>query len=169
MSKSRDHLNALERRLQLRERGEIKSLLLEAETIQQRLTSNNDPKNNADVLKRFAKLMGKENINGVMKLLTNNMTNGILPLDEKKLNSLKQKHPQSQPAYEETLINGEPPVIHPIIFDDINEELVRKAAIRTKGGPDPSGLDDDGWRKLLISKVFGSCISDLCKAIADFI
>ena len=169
MSKSRDHLNALERRLQLRERGEIKSLLLEVETIQQRLTSNNDPKNNADVSKRFAKLLGKENINGVMKLLINNMTNGILPLDEKKLNSLKQKHPQSQPAYEETLINGEPPLIHPIIFDDINEEVVRKATIRTKGGSGPSGLDDDGWRKLLISKVFGSCTSDLCKAIADFI
>ena len=48
------------------------------------------------------------------------MTNGILPLDEKKIYSLKQKHPQSQPAYEETLINGERPVIHPIIFDDIN-------------------------------------------------
>ena len=35
--------------------------------------------------------------------------------------SLKHKYPQSQPAYEETLINDEPPVIHPIIFDDINE------------------------------------------------
>ena len=40
-SKSKDHLNALERRLQLWERGERNSLLLEAETIQQKLTSNN--------------------------------------------------------------------------------------------------------------------------------
>lgn len=39
------------------------------------------------------------------------MTNGILSLDEKTLNPLKIKHPQSQAAYEETLINGEPPVI----------------------------------------------------------
>ena len=64
--------------------------------------------------------MAKGNINGALKLLKNNVTNGILPLDEKKIYSLKQKHPQSQPAYEETLINGERPVIHPIIFDDIN-------------------------------------------------
>ena len=41
-SKSRDHLHALKRRLQLWERGEIRSLLLETETIQQKLTSNND-------------------------------------------------------------------------------------------------------------------------------
>ena len=43
-SKSRDHLDVLGRRLQLWERGEIKYLLLEVETIQQSLTSNNDPK-----------------------------------------------------------------------------------------------------------------------------
>ena len=97
------------------------------------------------------------------------MTNGILPLDEKKIYSLKQKHPQSQPAYEETLINGERPVIHPITFDDVNEELVRKVAIRTKGGSSPSGLDAYELRKMLTLTVFGSCTSDLCKAIADFI
>ena len=60
------------------------------------------------------------------------MANDTLPLNKKTLNSLKRKHLQSQPPYEETLINGEPTVIHPLIFDVINEELVRKAAIRTK-------------------------------------
>ena len=138
------HNACLERRLQLWERGEIKSFLLGAETIQQRLTSNNDPKNIADFSKKFAKLMGKGNISGALKSLTNNMTNGILPLDEKTLCYFKQKHPQSQPAYEETLIIREPPVIHPIIFDDINDELVRKAVIRNKGGSGPSELDADG-------------------------
>ena len=43
--------------------------------------------------------MGKGNINGALKLLANNMTNGTLPLDEKALYSLKRKYPQSQPAY----------------------------------------------------------------------
>ena len=63
-SKSRDHLDALERRLQLWERSEIKSLLLEAETTQRRLTANYDPKNIADVSKKFAKLIRKGNIIG---------------------------------------------------------------------------------------------------------
>ena len=113
--------------------------------------------------------MGKGNINGALRLLTNNTTNSILPQDENTLNSLKQKHPQSKPACEETLINGEPTAIHPIIFNDINEELLRKAAIRTKGGSGPSGFNSDSWRKMLTSKVFGSCTSNLRKAIADFI
>ena len=168
-SKSGDHLDSLEKRLQLRERGEVKSLLLEAETIQQRLTSNNHPKNIADVSKKNAKLMRKGNINGTLKLLTNNMTNGIFPLDKKTLNSLKQMRPQSKPGCEETLINSKPPVIHPIIFAEINEELMKKVAIRTNGGPGPSGLDADGWRKMLTSKVFGSCTFDLRKAIAGFV
>ena len=96
---------------------------------------------------KVCKIDGKGNIYGELKLLTNNMTNGVLPRDEKTLNSLKQKNPQSQPAYEETLINGEPPVIHPIIFDDMNEDIVRKAAIRPKDGSSSPGLDANGWRK----------------------
>ena len=154
MLNGRDHLEALERKLQLWERGEIKSLLLEAEIIQQRSTS---------------KLMRKGNINGTLNLLTNNMTNGILSVDEKTFISLKQRHPQSQPAYEEILITGEPTVIHPVIFGYRNEELVKKAAIRTKGGSSLSRLNADEWRKMLTSKVFCSCTSDLRKAIADFI
>ena len=82
---SREDLDTLERRLQLWERDKIKSLLLEAETIQQRLTSNNNPKNIADVSTKFAELMGKGNTNGALKLLTNIMTNGILPLGKKTL------------------------------------------------------------------------------------
>ena len=61
------------------------------------------------------------------------------------------------------------PVIHPVIFDDISEELVRKAAIRTKGGSDPFGIEADRRRKMLTSNVFGSCTYDLCKVIANFI
>ena len=114
-SKSRE---ALKRKLQFWERGEVKSLLLEAETIQQWLASNNDSKNIGNISKKkFAKLMGKGNINGALKFLINNMTNGILLLD----------------------------------------------------GSGPSGLDADGWRKMLTLKVFGSCTSNLCKAIAGSI
>ena len=46
---------------------------------------------------------------------------------------------------------------------------MRKGAIITKHGFGPSGSDADGWRKMLTSTVFGSCTSDLCKAIVDFI
>ena len=35
-------------------------------------------------------------INGAMKLLTDNMQNGVLPLNEQTLNMLKQKHPEGK-------------------------------------------------------------------------
>ena len=37
--------------------------------------------------------MEKGNINGTLKLLTSNISKGILPLDDKTLSLLKQKHP----------------------------------------------------------------------------
>ena len=46
---------------------------------------------------------------------------------------------------------------------------MRKAAKRTKGGSGSSGRDADGWRKMLTSKSFGSCTSDLRKTTANFI
>ena len=45
-SKSKDHVKALERRLDLWKKGEIESLVFEAETIQKRLPNNNRKKNN---------------------------------------------------------------------------------------------------------------------------
>ena len=91
------------------------------------------------------------------------------PLDEKTLSPLKHKHSQSQTAYKETLINAESPLIHLIIFDGINKELVGTTVIRNKGGSGLTRLDADGWRKMLTSKVFGSCTFDPRKVIGDFI
>ena len=42
--------------------------------------------------------MYKGNVTNVMKPLTDNMQKGILPLNKKTLNQLKQKHPQGKEA-----------------------------------------------------------------------
>ena len=34
------------------------------------------------------------------------------------------------------------------MFAGIDEEMIRKATIKTKGGSGPSGMDADGWRIL---------------------
>ena len=44
-----------------------------------------------------------------------------------------------------------------------------KAAMKTKGGSGPSGLDADGWLRILASNSFGKCASNLRKALAKFI
>jgi len=37
---------------------------------------------------------------------------------------------------------------------------------RTKGGSGPSGLDSNGWKRMLLSSSFGERSNDVCKAIA---
>ena len=44
-----------------------------------------------------------------------------------------------------------------------------KAAMLTKGGSGPSGLDADGWRKILTSRSFGTVSSKLRKTFALFV
>ena len=112
--------------------------------------------------------MQKGNVNGALKLLTDNMENGILPLNEETLAALRMKHPNAAPADPEILLPGELPVVHPIRYENINSEEIRKAALKTKGGSGPSGLDAEGWRRILTSNSFGDSSTDLCKAIARF-
>ena len=47
--------------------------------------------------------------------------------------------------------------------------MVLRAASITKGGSGPSGLDGDGWRRILNSHFFGTASSDFRKLVADFI
>ena len=56
--------------------------------------------------------------------------------------------------------------VHPVIYDSIDSEMVRDAIEKTRGSAGPSGLDADGWRRILMSGNFGSG-EDLRKAIAD--
>ena len=88
--------------------------------------------------------MSKGKINGAIKPLTNKMENGILPLNEKML---KQKHPEPKDAPTDVLFNDKVPVVHSIRYEEINAELIRKVALKTRGGAGPSGLDGDGWKR----------------------
>ena len=51
-------------------------------------------------------MMSKGNVNGALKLLTENMSNGILPLNDKTLKMLKQKHPEANEPPQEVLLQG---------------------------------------------------------------
>ena len=103
-SKAKDHLKALERRTDLWINGNIDEHLFEGEAIQSRLHYINTPKSIGKLSKKFALLMEKGNVNGALKLLTSNISNGILPLDDKTLSLLKQKHPASCELNEEVLL-----------------------------------------------------------------
>ena len=104
-----------------------------------------------------------------MKLLTNNISNGILPLDDMTLSFLKQKRQASSELNEEVLLRGEKRSVHFVVFEDIDESMVKEAALKTKGGSGPSGLDAGGWREILVSKTYGTINADLRRAFTNVI
>ena len=48
---------------------------------------------------------------------------------------------------------------HPIIFESMDGEAIRKAALYTEGSTGPSGIDAAGWRR--------KATSDLCNSISS--
>ena len=78
-------------------------------------------------------MMSKGNVNGALKLSTESMSNGILPLNDKNVEILKQKHQEAnnEPAQEALLQEPVRPA-HPILYEDMNESLILKAAMLTK-------------------------------------
>ena len=135
-SKSKDQNAALERRLKLWEEGKIEELLYEEQTIQERLKSPDSSMTIAKILMKFRFLMSKGNVNGALKLLANNMSNGILPLTEATL-QLLQKHPECREPPPEVMIEGPVRKIYPVVYDDVDKTFdfkscnVDKSRIRT--------------------------------------
>ena len=63
----------------------------------------------------------------------------------------------------EVLIEGPVRKIYPVVYDDIDESLILKAAMVTKERSALSGRDADGWRRMLTSREFGASSTDLHK------
>ena len=144
-------------------------LLYEGLAIQERLRTLNTSMNIGKISSKFKQLMQKGNVNGALKLLTNNISNGIFSLTEATLQLLELKHPDAREASPDVMLADPVRQIHPVVFEDIDDALVLKAVMKTKGGSGPSGLDADGWRRILASNAFGEATSDFRKSIALFI
>ena len=168
-SKGKNHTKALERILKLWTDGHFAELLKEAETIQSSLKQVNAPKTIAQLSKKFVEQMQRGNVDSAIKLIINNMQNGILPLADTTPNLLKQKHPKSAPTTEEVLLPEQPESIHRIKYDNINADAVHKAALKIEGGSEPSGMDADGWKGILTSRQFAESSTGLCTTIVTVI
>ena len=102
-SKTKDHTKDLKRRLQLWTDGYLAELLKQGETIPSSLKQVNGPKTVPQPSKKF-----NGNVDNAIKLKTNYMQNGILPLTDTTLKLLKQKHPKSPPTTKEILMPDQP-------------------------------------------------------------
>ena len=89
------------------------------------------------------------------------------PSSPSVLEMLLKKHPPGQPVNPSVLIGeGEPPLVHSVLFDRIDGDAIKKAALNTKGAAGPSGLDAHCWRRLCTS--FRSASHELCNSLALF-
>ena len=78
---------------------------------------------------------------------------------------LRDKHPPGRPAHQDSLSREAPPYIHPVVFDSIDKNIVKSAALKVSGAGGPSGLDAYNWRRLCTC--FGPASADLCQALAE--
>jgi len=72
--------------------------------------------------------MQKGNVNGDIKLLTNNMKGGILSLNNQTMELLRTKHPERKNVTDNVLLPGEILTMQPIILDAIDNKMVLNTA-----------------------------------------
>ena len=164
-SKNRDHIKYLGERLEKWKAGKFKKLLSECEAIQKRIPKNTQQKNQTHVAKVFTRLMLQGKVAAALRWITDNNSQP-LEISPEVVKKLKTKHPDAAPLATGVLKKDKVPIVEPVIFENIDAELVYKAAKITKGACGPSGLDSDTWRRILCSKSFGKSSSDACDSIA---
>ena len=91
--------------------------------------------------KIFAKLVLEGQINSALRFLSETSTGGVLELTDDVMAQLKEKHPNLQPTTLGSLLFG--PINDDIpesVYSEINGEMIREAALRTKGHREPQKL-----------------------------
>ena len=140
-SKTKDHQDFLSKRLALWKEGEISKLPSEGRMLQGRigkLKTFDQPEKS----KIFAKLVLEGQINSALRFLSETSTGGVLELTDDVMAQLKEKHPNPQPTTLGSLLFG--PINDDIpesVYSEINGEMIREAALRTKGSGGPCGVD----------------------------
>ena len=90
------------------------------------------------------------------------MTNGI-PWSVQMLRHLEAL------VHHKPMLKGPKRQIQIIVYEDIHEDLVKKAARKTKGGCGPSGFDKNNWCRILVFNQFNSTPLHLQTSIANFV
>ena len=131
-------------------------LMKENRDIQHKLRQSLPKKDTTEhIAKCFAHLMLQGKVHAALRLLDKNEELGLAELNAENITKLTALHPEAADADESILMSGELPYFDPIVFQNIDEAAIAKAAHRTRGAAGPSGLDADGWRRMLVSKNYG--------------
>ena len=99
-SKSKYHSEALKRRLVFWNKGGLKELMRETETIQLRLVIHAHQQHCSS----FKEACNSGKLNAAVKLLASSMEGGILPLDQTTMTLIQSKHPELSDLNEDAVI-----------------------------------------------------------------
>ena len=147
--------------------------------LQKHLRRTSKPPNEDAIARVFSRLMMQGKVKSAMNYLSQNSSGGVLRLEDmipikssdgatdsqcSVHDILKDKHPPGKPPEEETLLQYAPESTNPMLFENLNADNIRQAAMQANGAAGLSGLDAYAWRRLCSS--FGSASRDLCWALA---
>ena len=163
-SKAKDHSEALLRRIDWFQSGDIERLIAEGREIQRRLKLK---KSQQDISKTFSKLMMEGKIHSALRFLSEESQGGIHQLSEKILKDLRQQHQAPTEIQRNSLLFGPICDLRDIRFD-IDEQKIAEAAQLTKGAAGPSSLDANQFKRILCSKQFNKEGKDLQDQISIF-
>lgn len=104
-----------------------------------------------DAAKVFASFVMSRQINSALRYLGENDGGGVLPLSGDAMAQLREKHPSAQEARLGSLLFGPVEDVPDSIYQKINGEMVRDAALQTRGFGGPSGVDANRFRRILAS------------------
>ena len=148
-SEAKNHLKKLGKRLKLWNKGNIGEIIEEARTIQNRFgNSTNSRRTHEDSARSFAKLMWRGKLNGALKMLGKDYDNAVFKLDKKVPEKLKLKHPAPAEVKGNSPIHGSINKVPNWHFNDI---MVGRVASLTKDSSDPSQLDSNHFRHMILS------------------
>ena len=173
--KVKDNISCLEKRLTLWKEGNISELLLEGNSIQQRLPVNSRSVKKDCIAKKFSKLMKMGKVKAAMKFLASSeasilsihdklQTTGTQDSTETVLDELKAKHPPKHDVNPDIVLSERERDFHTVIFDCLDAEVIRKVALKTQGEAGPSGADASFWKRICTS--FQTVSDELCASMA---
>ncbi len=178
-SRAKNHVECLRRRLAAWKEGDVNGLVCEGRALQFSLSQRNSREQGEEHFARvFGRLMIQGKVKAAIRWLSQSTSRGVLPLDKvvgdgsrTVYDVLLDKHPVPQELDPDAVISVSSPVIqqqpaHAVLFDRLNGQMIKTAALRTDGAAGPSGVDAAGWRRLCTA--FHGASRSLCDAIAKF-
>jgi len=101
-------------------------------------------------------------IKSALRYLRDDNCGGALPL----IRQLHEKHPEAQDARLGSIHFGPVDEAHDSLYQQIDGEMIREAALRTIGSGGPSGVISNGFKRILTCKSFKKSSANLCDALA---